>query len=107
MTRPPRAQGSIAIVSSTNILIHTPGLERVSALLPWWAVSTADHIEHHRKLTKFYGAPTLSVDRLLACVVGKPPPPPIALPPPVFTPASATLQASPPRGAKSSRRSDY
>ena len=66
------AQGSIAIVSLTNLLIHTPGLERVSAHVPWWAVSTADHIEHHRKLTKFYGAPTLSVDRLLACVVGKP-----------------------------------
>ena len=64
---------AIGIISLANLLIHTPGLTGLSQrLVPWWGVSTADHIEHHRRLTMHYGAPTISIDRLLACVVGKP-----------------------------------
>jgi hypothetical protein len=29
-------------------------------------------LEHHRRLTKHYAAPTVSVDRVLACFFGKP-----------------------------------
>ena len=32
----------------------------------------ARHLEHHKRLTSNYAAPTFSVDRLLACVFGKP-----------------------------------
>jgi hypothetical protein len=40
--------------------------------VPWLFVSTADHLEHHKRLTAHYAAPTFSVDRILACVVGQP-----------------------------------
>ena len=68
--------------SFTNLLIHTPWLEEASAkYLPPWLVSTAGHIEHHRKLSMNYAAPTLNVDhwvrasvyadKMLAKVFGK------------------------------------
>jgi hypothetical protein len=64
---------AVGIISFNSLLIHTPVLADTSAkLVPWLFVSTADHLEHHRRLTKHYAAPTISVDRLLACVVGKP-----------------------------------
>merc|ERR1719235_3013580 len=64
---------AVGVVSLNNLLIHTPKLADASArLVPWLFVSTADHLEHHRRLTKHYAAPTVSVDRLLASVVGKP-----------------------------------
>ncbi len=60
---------AVGVVSFTNLLIHTPPLaDTASSYLPWVFVSTADHIEHHRKLTKNYAAPTISIDRLLAAV---------------------------------------
>jgi len=63
----------VGIISVNNLLIHTPGLSALSArLVPWWGVSTADHLEHHQRLTTHWAAPTISIDRLLACVVGKP-----------------------------------
>ena len=63
----------VGVVSLTNLLIHTPWLADASArLVPWLFVSTADHLEHHKRLTSHYGAPTISVDRLLACAFGKP-----------------------------------
>merc|ERR1719409_986091 len=64
---------AVGVISFNSLLIHTPVLADASArLVPWLFVSTADHLEHHRRLTKHYAAPTFSVDRLLACVVGKP-----------------------------------
>jgi len=66
---------AVAVVSVNNLLIHTPRLEvttnrfnpsailivlnrtynvnqsiaqEISKMLPWWAVSTADHMMHHR-----------------------------------------------------------
>jgi len=75
LLRPDRASLFIAVgvVSLNNLLIHTPVLSELSGkLLPWWAVSTADHLEHHHSLTKHWAAPTLSIDRLLACAFGKP-----------------------------------
>lgn len=63
----------VGVVSFNNLLIHTPALRELSGkLVPWWAVSTADHLEHHLALTVHYAAPTISIDRLLACAFGKP-----------------------------------
>ena len=60
---------AVCIISLNNLLIHTPALADLSAnLLPWVFVSTADHIEHHRRLTCHYAAPTISIDRLLSAV---------------------------------------
>lgn len=54
-------------ISLTNLLIHTPPLERLaSAYLPWWLVGTHDHMNHHRKLNANFAAPTLNVDALVA-----------------------------------------
>ena len=63
----------VGIISINNLLIHTPRLEHLSmSLVPWWAVSTADHLDHHKRLTTHWAAPTISIDKLLACVVGNP-----------------------------------
>eukprot|EP00966_Prymnesium_polylepis_P051693 1196877-Prymnesium_polylepis.1 len=65
---------AVALISLNNILIHTPGLEALSRrVLPWWAVSTSDHIDHHRRLTTNYAAPTVSIDKLLAAALGSAP----------------------------------
>ena len=64
---------AVGIVSLNNLLIHTPKLADASAkAVPWLFVSTADHLEHHKRLTTHYAAPTVSIDRLLECVFGKP-----------------------------------
>jgi sterol desaturase/sphingolipid hydroxylase (fatty acid hydroxylase superfamily) len=64
---------AVAVVSLNNLLIHTPKLADASAkLVPWLFVSTADHLEHHKRLTAHYAAPTFSVDRILAYFVGQP-----------------------------------
>lgn len=53
-------------ISLTNLLIHTPGLEELSGrILPWWVVSTKDHIEHHRDLKSHYAAPTINLDKII------------------------------------------
>jgi len=63
----------VGIVSMNNLLIHTPWLHDLSEQwVPWWAVSTSDHLEHHKRLTTHWAAPTISIDRLLACAFGKP-----------------------------------
>ena len=56
---------AVSIVSTNNLLIHTPGLESISNILPPIFVSTANHFDHHRKLTTNYAAPTISIDYLL------------------------------------------
>ena len=64
---------AVGVVSLNNLLIHTPMLADASAkLVPWLFVSTADHLEHHKRLTAHYAAPTFSVDRILAYFVGQP-----------------------------------
>jgi len=64
---------AVGVISLNNLLIHTPKLADASArLVPWLFVSTADHLEHHKRLTSHYAAPTFSVDRLLACTFGRP-----------------------------------
>lgn len=75
LLRPDRASMFIAvgIISVNNLLIHTPKLGDLSArVLPWWAVSTADHLDHHKRLTTHWAAPTISIDRILARVIGNP-----------------------------------
>mmetsp|Transcript_33506 Transcript_33506/g.70510 ORF Transcript_33506/g.70510 Transcript_33506/m.70510 type:complete len:255 (+) Transcript_33506:140-904(+) len=62
----PALFATVCIVSLNNLLIHTPSLEDLSqSLVPWFAVSTTDHLEHHRRLTKNYAAPTLNIDAML------------------------------------------
>jgi len=60
----------VGIVSLANVLIHTPKLEKFSNLLPAWVVTAEDHMEHHRKLTTKYAAPTLNVDYLVQLLQG-------------------------------------
>lgn len=52
-----------AIITVTNLLIHTPALEKYVWF--WVFVSTHDHLEHHRKLRGNYGAPVFHVDRIV------------------------------------------
>lgn len=53
------------IVMTSNFIIHTPALEEVMSHLPWIFVTTGDHFAHHRQLTLNYGAPLISVDRIV------------------------------------------
>lgn len=57
---------AVSIIAGNNLLIHTPWLESAAqAVVPWYAVSTHDHLQHHRKLSLNFAAPTLNIDRLL------------------------------------------
>ena len=53
------------IVMTSNFIIHTPALEEVMSHLPWMFVTPSDHFAHHRQLTLNYGAPLISVDRIV------------------------------------------
>jgi sterol desaturase/sphingolipid hydroxylase (fatty acid hydroxylase superfamily) len=56
-----------SLISLANLLIHTPPLENVAAaLVPSIFVGTDRHIEHHRKLTKNYGASVVNTDWFIA-----------------------------------------
>ncbi|CAB9507295.1 expressed unknown protein [Seminavis robusta] len=62
---------AVYITSLTNLSIHTPKIEAWSEKnMPSWLVSTHDHLEHHKKLTVHYGAPTLNVDWAVAKLNG-------------------------------------
>jgi sterol desaturase/sphingolipid hydroxylase (fatty acid hydroxylase superfamily) len=63
---------ALYLTSFTNLLIHTPKMEAWSErnIPPFW-VSTHDHMEHHKKLTVHYGAPTLNVDWAVDKIMGK------------------------------------
>jgi sterol desaturase/sphingolipid hydroxylase (fatty acid hydroxylase superfamily) len=50
-------------VGVTNLLIHTPWLERYP--YHWIFVSASDHLTHHRKVRGNYGAPVLHMDRIV------------------------------------------
>lgn len=66
---------SVAIVSLTNILIHTPKLAELSEkIVPEWLVTTEDHLEHHRKLNTKYAAPTFNIDYFVSFIESKPTP---------------------------------
>lgn len=66
-------QLSVAIVSVTNVLVHTPKLSELSErYLPECFVSTSDHLEHHRKLNTKYAAPTINVDYFIKILEDKP-----------------------------------
>jgi sterol desaturase/sphingolipid hydroxylase (fatty acid hydroxylase superfamily) len=56
-----------SLISLANILIHTPPLEdAAAALIPSVFVGTDRHIEHHRNLTKNYGASVVNTDWFIA-----------------------------------------
>ena len=63
---------AVAVISLTNLLIHTPALvERYQ--LPWFGVSTQDHLNHHQRLTSDYAAPLIHFDRLAHALVTRVP----------------------------------
>lgn len=62
---------SVAIVSFTNLFIHTPKLNDISKRLPSWLVSTDDHLEHHRRLNTKYAAPTFNIDYFVGLIENK------------------------------------
>lgn len=53
-----------AVISITNLLIHTPFMK--GAKYHWFFVAPDDHFRHHRRITTDYGAPVISYDRLLS-----------------------------------------
>ena len=54
---------ALYLISLCNLLIHTPTLEAWSQRnIPFFWVSTHDHLEHHKKMTVHYGAPTWNMD---------------------------------------------
>jgi len=56
-----------SLISLANILIHTPPLEDLAAMvIPPMFVGTDRHIDHHRKLTKNYGASVVNTDWFVA-----------------------------------------
>ncbi|KAL7566592.1 hypothetical protein ACA910_003493 [Epithemia clementina (nom. ined.)] len=70
--RPTEVQLKVAvyIVSMCNLVLHTPKLEDWSTkYVPWWLVTTQNHLEHHRKLTVHYAAPVFHMDRLLEALM--------------------------------------
>ena len=55
-------QVAVAIISLSNLLIHTPRLEEVSKILGPLFVTTHGHIEHHKRMNVNYAAPTINMD---------------------------------------------
>lgn len=53
----------IGIIGILNMVIHTQEFENI----PWmeWFVSPREHIQHHKKRTGHYAAPTLNIDYFL------------------------------------------
>jgi sterol desaturase/sphingolipid hydroxylase (fatty acid hydroxylase superfamily) len=67
-------QFAVALISFTNLLIHTPRLEEISKTLGPLFVTTHGHIEHHKRMNLNYAAPTINVDwivELLQSLVSK------------------------------------
>eukprot|EP00980_Cylindrotheca_fusiformis_P024935 scaffold12749_cov107-Cylindrotheca_fusiformis.AAC.5 len=59
---------AVWINSIANILVHTPKLEGIHDYGEY-LVSTANHLDHHRKLKVHYASPTFNIDTLVAKVV--------------------------------------
>lgn len=57
---------AICFISLTNLLVHTPKLERLSILfLPSVFVSTSCHLQHHQRAQIHYASPTINIDYLV------------------------------------------
>lgn len=62
----PALRCAIFITIVLNAVVHTPKLEAWSERwVPDFLVSTADHLNHHRKLQVHYASPTFNVDNIL------------------------------------------
>ena len=71
---PESMKWAVAIASALNLLVHCPKLEQWSKRwVPFFWVSTHDHLDHHRKLNCHYASPTLNVDNILDCFAAAPP----------------------------------
>jgi sterol desaturase/sphingolipid hydroxylase (fatty acid hydroxylase superfamily) len=60
--RPLELKAAVLIISTCNLLIHTPRLEQLSENISPAFSSTHRHIEHHKKLSVNFAAPTFNVD---------------------------------------------
>eukprot|EP00934_Nitzschia_sp_Nitz4_P001026 Nitzschia sp. Nitz4//scaffold62_size106224//101382//102101//NITZ4_004374-RA/size106224-processed-gene-0.63-mRNA-1//-1//CDS//3329555910//1026//frame0 len=57
------------IISTLNILVHTPKLEDLSKrVTPFFWVSTNNHLDHHRKLSMHYASPTYNIDNIVESI---------------------------------------
>merc|ERR1712014_251175 len=66
-------QVAVTLNYIASALVHTPWLQRLSReVLPWFLVSTHDHMEHHRLLNSHYASPTWNVDRIIAWLFAEP-----------------------------------
>mmetsp|Transcript_22492 Transcript_22492/g.48989 ORF Transcript_22492/g.48989 Transcript_22492/m.48989 type:complete len:332 (+) Transcript_22492:199-1194(+) len=89
------ALSAATLVAISNLYIHTPPLQEfVSKLLPWWMVSTADHLQHHTTVKTAYGAPLVSCDRILAWMWGESKQPSFSLSTELLLPAAKRLSNS-------------
>ncbi|KAG7352637.1 fatty acid hydroxylase superfamily protein [Nitzschia inconspicua] len=62
----PALRCAIFITIVLNAVVHTPKLEaRSEQWIPFFWVSTADHLNHHRKLQVHYASPLFNVDNIL------------------------------------------
>jgi sterol desaturase/sphingolipid hydroxylase (fatty acid hydroxylase superfamily) len=61
---------AIFITIVLNAVVHTPKLEAWSERrIPFFWVSTSDHLNHHRKLLVHYASPLFNVDNILSRLV--------------------------------------
>ena len=60
---------ALVLIAVANLLVHTPFLEQ-RYKLPWFLVSTDDHLSHHRHIQQDYASPLISIDRILLRLFG-------------------------------------
>lgn len=61
---------SVYIITTCNLIIHTPRLEELSTWLPPIFVTPHGHIRHHQKLTVNYAAPWINLDWCVEFIQG-------------------------------------
>jgi sterol desaturase/sphingolipid hydroxylase (fatty acid hydroxylase superfamily) len=57
---------AIQVISIFNLAMHTPKLQHFYHSAPQWIVSTEHHLEHHKRLSCHYAAPTFNLDYIAA-----------------------------------------
>jgi sterol desaturase/sphingolipid hydroxylase (fatty acid hydroxylase superfamily) len=63
----PSLRCAIFITIVLNAVVHTPKLEAWSERwIPFFWVSTADHLNHHRKLLRHFASPLFNIDNILS-----------------------------------------
>jgi Fatty acid hydroxylase superfamily len=66
----PSLRCAIFITIVLNAVVHTPKLETWSERwIPFFWVSTADHLNHHRRLVVHFASPLFNIDNILSRLV--------------------------------------